>query len=97
MNIIKQYFSQEARDKRTLRTDQKNLAALYRIAENTINVRYCNSGIWITIDNTPTFRVTNDSDLNARTIAIGQVELFIKELRDEWVNGHKDYMERRLR
>lgn len=90
MNIIKQYFSQEARDKRELQNDNKRLAALYRMADNIINVRFHNDGIWITIDGTPTFRVTNNSDLNARTIAIDQVELFIKELRDEWVGSHKD-------
>lgn len=90
MNILKHYFSQEARDKRELKNDNKRLAALYRMADNIINVRFHNDGIWITIDGTPTFRVTNDSDLNSRTIAINQVELFIKQLRDEWVNAHKN-------
>lgn len=90
MNIIKQYFSQEARDRRELRNDNRRLAALYRMADSIINVRFQGSDIWITIDGTPTFRVTNDSDLNSRTIAINQVELFIKQLRDEWVNAHKN-------
>ena len=36
------------------------------------------------------FRVTNESDLNRRTIAIEQVELFIKELRENWISTHKN-------
>lgn len=90
MNILKQFFSQEARDRRTMQTDNKRLALLNKMAEKAINVTYINNGIWITIDGLPTFRVTNDSDLNSRTIAINQVELFIKELRENWVATHKD-------
>ena len=90
MNILKKYFSQEARDRRTLQTDNKRIATLNRLADKAINVTYINNGIWITIDGLPTFRVTNDSDLNSRTIAINQVELFIKELRENWVATHKD-------
>lgn len=89
MNILK-YFSQEERDRREYRQDNKRLSTLTKMAEKAINVTYINNGIWITIDSLPTFRVTNDSDLNSRTIAIDQVELFIKELRDNWVATHKD-------
>ena len=89
MNILK-YFSQEERDRREYRQDNKRLATLTRMAEKAINVTYVNNGIWITIDSLPTFRVTNDSDLNSRTIAIDQVELFIKELRENWISTHKD-------
>lgn len=90
MNIIKEFFSQEARDRRECRNDNKRLATLSRLADKAINVTYINDGIWITIDSLPTFRVTNDSDLNSRTIAIGQVELFIKELRENYIAAHKD-------
>lgn len=90
MNIFKHYFSQEARDRREYRNDNKRLATLSRLADKAINVTYINNGIWITIDGLPTFRVTNDSDLNSRTIAIGQVELFIKELRENYIAAHKD-------
>ena len=96
MNILKKYFSQEARDRRTLQTDNKRIATLNRLADKAINVTYINNGIWVTIDGLPTFRVTNDSDLNSRTIAINQVELFIKELRENWVATHKvDRLEER--
>lgn len=90
MNIIKEFFSQEARDRREYRNDNKRLATLSRLADKAINVTYINNGIWITIDSLPTFRVTNDSDLNSRTIAINQVELFIKELRENWIATHKE-------
>lgn len=90
MNIIKEFFSQEARDRREYRNDNKRLATLSRLADKAINVTYINNGIWITIDSLPTFRVTNDSDLNSRTIAIDQVELFIKELRENYIAAHKD-------
>ena len=90
MNIIKEFFSQEARDRREYRNDNKRLATLSRLADKAINVTYINNGIWITIDSLPTFRVTNDSDLNSRTIAIEQVELFIKELRENYIAAHKD-------
>lgn len=90
MNIIKEFFSQEARDRREYGNDSKRLATLTKMAEKAINVTYINNGIWITIDSLPTFRVTNDSDLNSRTIAIDQVELFIKELRENWIATHKD-------
>lgn len=90
MNIIKEFFSQEARDRREYRNDNKRLATLSRLADKAINVTYINNGIWITIDSLPTFRVTNDSDLNSRTIAINQVELFIKELRENYIAAHKD-------
>ena len=90
MNIIKEFFSQEARDRREYRNDNKRLATLSRLADKAINVTYINDGIWITIDSLPTFRVTNDSDLNSRTIAIDQVELFIKELRENYIAAHKD-------
>lgn len=90
MNIIKEFFSQEARDRREYRNDNKRLATLSRLADKAINVTYINDGIWITIDSLPTFRVTNDSDLNSRTIAINQVELFIKELRENYIAAHKD-------
>lgn len=90
MNIIKNYFSQEARDRRTLQADNKRLDTLRALAEKTINVTYKGNSIWLTIDNVPTFRVTNDSDLNSRTIAISQVELFVKELRENWIDSHKD-------
>lgn len=90
MNIIKEFFSQEVRDRREYRNDSKRLATLTKMAEKAINVTYINNGIWITIDSLPTFRVTNDSDLNSRTIAIDQVELFIKELRENYIAAHKD-------
>lgn len=90
MNIIKEFFSQEARDRREYRNDNKRLTTLSRLADKAINVTYINNGIWITIDSLPTFRVTNDSDLNSRTIAIDQVELFIKELRENYIAAHKD-------
>lgn len=90
MNIIKEFFSQEARDRREYRNDNKRLATLSRLADKAINVTYINNGIWITIDSLPTFRVTNNSDLNSRTIAIDQVELFIKELRENYIAAHKD-------
>lgn len=90
MNIIKQFFSQESRDRRILQTDNKRLALLNKKAEKAINVTYINNGIWITIEGLATFRVTNDSDLNSRTIAINHVELFIKELRENWIAKHKD-------
>lgn len=90
MNIIKEFFSQEARDRREYRNDNKRLATLSRLADKAINVTYINNGIWITIDSLPTFCVTNDSDLNSRTIAIDQVELFIKELRENYIAAHKD-------
>lgn len=90
MNIIKKYFSQAARDRRELQSDNKRLAELYRIAEQIINVRFMHDGIWVTFDNTPLLRVTNNGDVNARTIANSQVELFVKDLRDDWVNSHKN-------
>lgn len=90
MNIIKHYFSQEARDRRTLQADNRRLDTLRALADKAINVTYKDNAIWLTIDGTPTFRVTNDSDINARTIAISQVELFVKELRQNWIAAHKD-------
>lgn len=90
MNIIKNYFSQEARDRRTLQADNKRLDTLRRLADKAINVTYKDNAIWLTIDSVPTFRVTNDSDLNSRTISISQVELFVKELRENWIASHKN-------
>ena len=90
MNIIKKYFSQEARYRRTLQADIKRLDTLRRLADKAINVTYKGDGIWLTIDGTPTFRVTNDSDINARTIAISQVDMFVRDLRENWIGAHKD-------
>lgn len=89
MNILK-YFSQEERDRRVCREDNKRLAQLSKMAEKAINVTYLNDHIWITVEGIPMFRVTNESDLNRRTIAIEQVELFIKELRENWISTHKN-------
>lgn len=93
---ILRYFSQESRDRREYATDTKRLALLHALSEKAVNVSYENNGIWITLEGVPMFRVTNESDLNARTIAIGQVELFVKELRENWVCKHrKDRLEGR--
>lgn len=90
MNIIKHYFSQEARDRRALQSDNRRIQLLSKLAEKAINVTYKDNSIWLTIDGVPTFRVTNDSDINSRTIAISQVELFVKELRENWIETHKN-------
>ena len=89
MKILK-YFSQEERDRRECQEDIKRLSLLRKMAEKAINVTYLNNQIWITVEGIPMFSVTNESDLNRRTIAIEQVELFIKELRENWIMAHKD-------
>lgn len=89
MKILK-YFSQEERDRRECQEDIKRLSLLRKMAEKAINVTYLNNQIWITVEGIPMFSVTNESDLNRRTIAIDQVELFIKELRENWIMAHKD-------
>lgn len=87
MNILK-YFTEEARDARTCRNDNRRKEILVGRAEKAINTTYVANAIWITIEGVPTFRVTNDSDVAKRTIAISQVELFIKDLRENWVRAH---------
>ncbi len=84
------FFSQAARERRAAIRDQRRFSFLYGRAERAVNVTYVNGGIWVTLDGVPTFRVTNDSDVNARTIAIGQVDLFIMDLRRDWVSSHSD-------
>ena len=90
MNIIKHYFSQEARDRRALQSDNRRIQLLSKLAEKAINVTYKDNAIWLTIDGVPTFRVTNESDINSRTIDIAQVDAFVKELRENWMSSHKD-------
>lgn len=89
MKILK-YFSQEERDRRECQEDIKRLSLLSKMAEKAINVTYLNNQIWITVEGIPMFSVTNESDLNRRTIAIDQVELFINEQRANWIMAHKD-------
>ncbi len=89
MKILK-YFSQEERDRRECQEDIKRLSLLRKMAEKAINVTYLNNQIWITVEGIPMFSVTNESDLNRRTIAIDQVELFINEQRANWIMAHKD-------
>lgn len=94
---ILSYFSQEARDRREYREDNRRLEMLKRMADKAVNVTYNGNAIWITVEGVPTFRVTNESDLKARTIAIDQVELFVKELREDYVSTHKnDRLEARV-
>lgn len=88
-NVLK-FFSQESRDRREYAADTKRLAHLHTLSKKAVNVSYEDNGIWITLEGVPMFRVTNESDLNSRTIAIGQVDLFVKELRDNWVMKHKN-------
>ncbi len=88
-NVLK-FFSQESRDRREYAADTKRLALLRTLSKKAVNVSYEDNGIWITLEGVPMFRVTNESDLNSRTIAIGQVDLFVKELRDNWVMKHKN-------
>lgn len=89
MNILK-YFSQEERNRRECREDNRRLSILTQMADKAINVTYLNDHIWITVEGVPMFLVTNESDLNRRTIAIEQVELFIKELLENWISTHKN-------
>ena len=89
MSILS-YFTQEARDRRTVMADRKRAEILDELAAKTVNVRYFENGIWITIDGIRAFRVSNGSDLARRTIAVEEVEQFIKELRENWVSAHKN-------
>ena len=89
MSILS-YFTQEARDSRTVMADRKRAEILDELAAKAVNVRYFENGIWITIDGTRAFRVSNGSDLARRTIAVEEVEQFIKELRENWVSAHKN-------
>lgn len=90
MNIVKKYFSQEARDRREYRNDNKRLATLTKIAEKTINVRYIDKSMWIVFDGVPLLRVTNEDNITSRTISIEQVEQFISQLRESFIYTHKD-------
>ena len=87
MSILK-YFTQEARDARTCKSDNKRREILSARAEKAINTKYIGNGIWITVDGVPILRITNESEINKFTIAISEVELFIKELREKWVTAH---------
>lgn len=89
MNILK-YFSQEERDRREYREDNKRLATLTKMAEKAINVRYIDTSMWIVFDGVPVLRVTNEDDVTRRTISIQQVEPFIQQLRESYIATHKN-------
>ena len=89
MSILN-YFSKAERDKRELQSDSKRLSALRRLADRSVNVMYVNNGIWVTVDGTPTLRVTSKSDIGNRAISIEQVDAFVRDLRDDWISSHKD-------
>lgn len=83
------YFSRDARAKRELQSDVKRLSMLGRLADKSVNVRYVNSGIWITVEGIPMLRVTSESDLSHRTISIDQVDAFVRDIREDWISSHK--------
>ena len=46
--------------------------------------------MWLTIDSVPILEVTTETNFSKRTISITDLEGFIKQIRDSWVETHKN-------
>lgn len=76
--------------KRQIRMETKKNQVLASMAESAVNIKYFKNGIWITIDGTKAFRVSNESNMTHRTVAIQEVDELMRELRENWIAAHKN-------
>ena len=86
---IKELF--KVSDEKIREKDEKKIKWLYDRANSEVNVHIAKDNkMWLTIDSVPILEVTTETNFSKRTISITDLEGFIKQIRDSWVETHKN-------